>query len=336
MTNLKTKIKLWLTYDAKSAYPIPPENAEDLYAEFDSDVTIGYVSSAITRNGYQLTKVGNYTQLMKYLRKYDTSNVLVFNLCECLYGRGREALVPALLDHYNVKYIGSDPVTMCTTLDKVTAKKVVAYHGIKTPDFCEINTMNDSERCALKFPVILKLRCEGTSKGIDTGSVVYTRSALVKRTRELMRRYPGTQMIAEKFLTGMEFTVGVTGNAVPEALPPVQVIIDGKSVLGDKVYTYDMVANPGVDYLCPVKAGPKLLHKLSVMAIDAYKALECRDFGRIDIRTDFEGVPYFLECNPLPSLTENDIWPLAAEAAGMSYDKIIGKIIRLAELRYGL
>ncbi len=140
----------------------------------------------------------------------------------------------------------------------------------------------------------------------------------------------------EEFITGQEFTVGVIGNEKPEALPVVQIKIDGKLKLNDKFYTFSRITSDRLEYICPAKIGQELKNKLLELAVRVYKAVECRDFGRIDFRVDNEGNPYVLEINPLPSLSTEDVFPLLARETGITYEQIIGKSLLNALQRYQL
>ncbi len=321
-------MKIGFVYDLKTDYPTPPKRQPDLYAEFDSLKTIEYIESALKKTGNIVYKIGNCNNLIKLLDSGDFRNKvdIVFNIAEGLYGRGREAVVPALLEMYKIPYIGSDPLTMATALDKVTAKKIVLFHKIKTPEFAEVNTKSDLKKINLAYPMIVKLRYEGTSKGLDSSSLVNNDEQLKIRVDYIFKKY-NEPVIVEEFVKGKEFTVAVIGNTPPVVLPPVQIAIHGNLNLGELFYIHALVTETGVNYICPAKVTKPVLKKICKLALESYFALECRDFSRIDIRTDEKDEPYFIECNPLPSLAAIDIWPIVAKQMGLSYNKIIAKII---------
>jgi D-alanine-D-alanine ligase len=142
--------------------------------------------------------------------------------------------------------------------------------------------------------------------------------------------------LVEEFISGQEFTVAVVGNDPAEALPIVQIKIDGRLQLNDKFYTFARITSDRLEYICPAKISGELKEKISALALRAYTAVECRDFGRVDFRVDQDGRPYILEINPLPSLSTEDVFKLVAEAVGSTYEGIIGRILNSALKRYSL
>ncbi|MBF0511909.1 MAG: ATP-grasp domain-containing protein [Candidatus Omnitrophica bacterium] len=140
--------------------------------------------------------------------------------------------------------------------------------------------------------------------------------------------------LVEEFVKGEEFTVGVIGNGnTAQAMPVVQYAIGGKTKLGDAFYSYHHVAQKLVEHICPAPIDKKLAGHLQDLALRAYHAVDCRDFGRVDFRVDEEGKPYVLEINPLPNLNPDDVFVLFGKVLGLSYNQIIHKILDAALLR---
>ena len=208
--------------------------------------------------------------------------------------------------------------------------------GVRTPKyFVADRGMNGLNYDSMKFPLIVKPRHEGSSKGIFDDSVVSNRKELRDRIEKIIKTYQQSALV-EEFISGMEFTVLVIGNGHPKALPSVQIEILGKVQLGNLTYTSRRLDNTDVDCICPAKISRVLEKKIGAVAIKAYQTVGCRDFGRVDIRVDSKGCPYVLEVNPLPSLSPEDIFPPVAVASGMTYDELVVKIIDIALKRYGL
>jgi len=241
-----------------------------------------------------------------------------------------------ILEMYGIPFVGADALTLGLTLDKVMAKKIFLAEQIPTPRFFEIRNIESlSDADHMKFPLIVKPRFEGSSKGLSDDSRVEDFDSLKKQAEYVIATYKQPALV-EEFITGQEFTVGVIGNEKPEALPVVQIKIDGKLKLNDKFYTFSRITSDRLEYICPAKIGQELKNKLLELAVRVYKAVECRDFGRIDFRVDNEGNPYVLEINPLPSLSTEDVFPLLARETGITYEQIIGKILMNALQRYQL
>ena len=330
------KIKVGFTYDAKADYKLLPGQAPDKYSEFDTEETLSDIEGALRSGGYDVERIGNAPSLLKKISKGAKWDI-VFNIAEGVSGRNRESQVPAILEMFGIPYTGSDALAMGITLDKAVAKMILAYHGLSTPRFVEASSEKDLKDFKLKFPVIVKPSEEGTSKGISSDSVAQDLAGVRKRVRAIVKTY-GQPALVEEFISGQEFTVAVIGNDPPEVLPPVQISLQGKADLGDEFYTHTRaeLGNSEIEYICPSRAPERLLKKIEVLALGAYRAIGCRDMGRIDIRVDRRGIPYFLECNPLPHLGSIDVFPLVALATGRTHRSIIVDILEHGMKRYNI
>ncbi len=321
-----------LTYDLKTDYEFKKDDPPDANAEFDHPSTIDVIAKAIESQGYKTRKIGNVANLIENL---DHLNVdIVFNISEGLLGRNRESQVPILLEMTAIPFVGSDALTLSLTLDKIMAKKIFIAEGLPTPKFFEIKTPNASiDSDHMKFPLIVKPRFEGSSKGLSDASRVENIEELKKQAEYIINTYKQPALV-EEFIRGEEFTVVVVGNNPPEVMPIVQIKIDGRLRLNDKFYTFARITSNRLEYICPARINQDLNKKLSDLALKTYNAVECRDFGRVDFRVDNEGNPYILEINPLPSLSTEDVFMLVAKEIGISYEEMIGKILKSALRRY--
>ncbi|MFH1282649.1 MAG: hypothetical protein ABII27_03185 [bacterium] len=327
-------LTIGFTYDAKEDYALGIQDNPDKFAEFDEPLTIHEINSALESGGHTIIKIGHAKNLIKRLvagEKYD----IVFNIAEGITGRGREGQVPSILELYDQPYVGSDPVTMGLTLDKVLAKEIARYHGILTPNYFVAKQNVPFINPGIKFPAFVKTSCEGTSKGVTKDSLVKDEGAMVSYIKYIQGKYKQNALV-EEFVVGQEYTVVVLGNESLEALPPVQVRINEKGDLGEDFYTYDRVFNKEVSYVCPSDLDPKLEQQLKNSAINVVKALGCRDFSRVDFRVDKNNQAYFLECNPLPNLGSGDVFPIVAVKIGSNYNKIILRVLDNAVQRYNL
>lgn len=321
-----------LTYDLKTDYKFKIGDPPDANAEFDHPSTIDVIAAAIESQGYKVKKIGNVLDL---LQKIDNLKVdIVFNISEGLAGRNRESQVPMLLEMAGIPFVGADALSLALSLDKVMAKKVFIAEKIPTPKFFEIKNMEgllDTDH--LKYPLIVKPRFEGSSKGLSENSRVETLEDLKKQAEFVINTYKQPALV-EEFIAGLEFTVALLGNDEPEVMPVVQIKIDGKLKLNDKFYTFARVTSNRLEYICPAHISQDLKSKLSLLAVKTYNAVECRDFGRVDFRVDNEGNIFVLEINPLPSLSTEDVFSLIAKEIGISYNEIIGRILKSALKRY--
>ena len=323
-----------LTYDLKTDYQFKEGDPADANAEFDHPSTIDIIADAIASNGFKINKIGNVNNL---LEKLDSLNVdIVFNISEGLTGRNRESQVPILLEMAGIPFVGADALTLGMTLDKVMAKKIFIAEKIPTPKFFEVKNTQELVNCDhCKFPMIVKPRFEGSSKGLNENSRVKDMEELKKQVEFVTSTYKQPALV-EEFISGQEFTVAIVGNDIPEVMPIVQIKIDGRYKLNDKFYTFARITSDRLEYVCPAHINQELSKKISELALKTYRAVECYDFGRVDFRVDNEGKPYVLEINPLPSLSTEDVFLLVAKTIGITYEQMIGKILDSALKRHNL
>jgi D-alanine-D-alanine ligase len=325
-----------ITYDLKSDWQGAQDDPIDAAADLDGHKTIECLKSALESVGHKVVLIGGARQLIDRVTKNDLKVDIVFNISEGFKGRNRESQVPVILDLYDIPFVGADALTLGVTLDKVIAKKCFIAEGIPTARYFKASTEDNLfELNTIGFPLFVKTLHEGTSKGITESSRVENFQQLKVQVEHINRNYK-QQALVEEFIKGTEFTVGVIGNNPPVAMPVVQYAIAGKTTLGNEFYSYRHVAEKLVEHICPAPIEEKLALRLQELAVRAYKAVDCRDFGRVDFRVDEAGNPYVLEINPLPNLSPDDVFVLFGKVKGMSYNQIINKIIDEALARLGL
>jgi len=329
------KLRVGITYNLKKDFSHQENQPVDLYEEFDIEETIDAIRDVLVRDGHEVIKLGGDTGLVDRLK--EASIDIVFNIAEGLRGRNREAHIPALLEFLNIPYTGSDPLTLSLTLDKSMAKRVVMSAGVPTPRFKRVNRKEDLKEISLSYPLFVKLCDEGSSKGVRLDSKVMDAPSLEEKTRWLLENY-GPPVLVEEFVKGPEFTVGILGNEVPCVLGVMLIEIKGE-LIEEAIYSLEIKREweEKVAYHCPPPIDPKLQKGIEEVALQAYRALDCRDVSRVDIRVGKDGTPYFLEVNPLPGLSPvyGDL-PIMAKRMGWSYDQLVRTIFHHALKRYGL
>ena len=325
--------RVGLTYNVKSEYVFKPGDPPDANAEFDHDDTIGVIEDAIRAGGHQVVRIGNARQLLERPERLKQVDI-IFNIAEGYEGRNRESQVPILLEMWRVPFVGGDGLTLGLTLDKIITKKLLMAEGIPTPRFVELTDPDKSWQVDLPYPLIVKPRYEGSSKGLRKSSLVANATELANQARWVIETYRQPALV-EEFIEGREFTVALIGNDPPQVQPVVQIQIEGRLELGTLFYTFDHIRS-GADYVCPVRIADGLRQAMETVALKTYQAVECLDFGRVDIRVDRAGRPYVLEINPLPSLSTEDVFMFVAKAQELTYPQILNKILDAALIRYGL
>ena len=325
-----------ITYDLKSDWQGGQDDPIDAAAELDGHKTIECLKTALGSAGHKIVLIGGARQLIDRMTSHDLKVDIVFNISEGFKGRNRESQVPALLDLYNIPFVGADALTLGVTLDKVIAKKCFIAEGIPTARYFKA-TLEDNlvTLNTIGFPLFVKTLHEGTSKGITQNSRVENFEQLKSQVEHINRNYKQPALV-EGFIKGTEFTVAVIGNDPPMAMPVVQYAIAGKTTLGNEFYSYRHVAEKLVEHICPAPIDDKLAKRLQELAVRAYRSVDCRDFGRVDFRVDEAGNPFVLEINPLPNLSPDDVFVLFGKVTGETYNQIINKIMDEALERLGL
>ncbi|NVO08645.1 MAG: ATP-grasp domain-containing protein [Bacteroidales bacterium] len=315
-----------LTYDLRSDY-LKEGYSEEETAEFDSEITIESIESTLQRLGYKTERIGNVKTLLRKLineKKWD----LVFNIAEGMYGIGREAQIPAILDAFRIPYVFSDPLVLSLTLHKGLTKRVIRDKGIPTADFAIVETSDDIKNINLPYPLFAKPVAEGTGKGIDSRSKVANPKELDDLCRELLSRF-NQPVLVETYLPGREFTVGVVGTGSEARVVGVmEVVITAKAK--ESIYSYHTKENwkGVVEY--PMATGD-IEKKCEEVALGAWRCLGCRDGGRVDLKMDANGVPNFIEVNPLAGINpEHSDLPMLAGKKGIRYEQLIDMIMKSA------
>jgi D-alanine-D-alanine ligase len=328
----KSGLTVGLVYDLRSEY-LAAGYGEEETAEFDQEGTIDALEGALRELGHRTERVGHAVRLCERLaagRCWD----LVFTIAEGLHGFGREALVPAILDHHRIAYTFSDPLVSATTLHKATAKILVRDAGLPTPDFAVIETAADADRVALPLPLFVKPIAEGTGKGVTPASVVRDRESLRRHAAELLERYR-QPVLVETLLPGRELTVGILGTGdTARSLGTLEVVLLPGAEEGVYSYVNKERCEELVEYVRVRAEDDATVREAERVALAAWRALGCRDGGRVDLRCDDRGQPSFLEANPLAGLhpLHSDL-PILATQVGMPYRDLIGEIVASAASR---
>lgn len=322
-------LKVGLTYDLRTDYLAEGFSDEET-AEFDKIETVEAIESALHASGYTTDRIGNIKSLSKRLisgEKWD----IVFNIAEGMYGVAREGQVPALLDAYNIPYTFSDTLIMALTLHKGLTKRVIRDLGVATADFAIVEKIDDIEKINLSYPMFAKPAAEGNGKGIAPNSIIKNKSELESVCSSLVSKFDGP-VIVEEFLPGREFTVGIVGTGEnSRAIGTLEVASTEK---GDQnVYSYENKQNCH-EFCEYILIKGEIAEKCEKTALDAWKGLGCRDAGRIDLRYDSDGIPNFLEVNPVAGLNpiDSDL-PIICTKIGLPYNDLIKQIMDSAILR---
>jgi D-alanine-D-alanine ligase len=304
------------------------------------DPVVGHVASALRRNKHTVSVFGVTPDVRKLLnglgrRKPD----LVFHLVEEFGDNpAGNIAICGLLDLLGIPYTGCGAGEFYLGQDKVLAKKLLAFDNVLCPNFAVFGRDKAMETGGnLRMPLFVKPAAMDASIGIGKRSLVRDASELMKQVAAIHSQCDD-DALAEEYIEGREFYVGVVGNGEPEALPPIEVDFSALPEGAPHVYDRKAKWETGSVEHGAVKAviadiPDELRARLHKVSLDAYRALRVRDYGRVDLRVADTGDIYVLEVNASCYLEKNDEFAMAAREAGISYDELIGRIVDAAVSR---
>lgn len=312
-------------------------------AEFDTEETVNALANAIERLGHRLERFevsGPASRTVSRLEAYTPD--LIFNTAEGKRGQFREAFYPALFQELGFPYTGSDAYALAVTLDKQVTKLILKEHGILTPAWQFLQTLDDLRPQQLEFPVIVKPNFEGSSKGITQESIAEGPGELGSKAASALAKYPAGVLV-ERFVAGKDLTLPFLENLENDfggVLAPVEYVLDPALRANRKyeIYDYDLKASheSAVSVRAPAAIATCVAEEIRREAQKIFKIVDCRDLGRIDFRLGDDGKAYFLEVNALPSLEPGAGIYAAAALEGLHFDAVIDSVLTSAARRYGI
>jgi D-alanine-D-alanine ligase len=320
-------MKVAMTYDLRSEY-LAEGFGEEETAEFDSGATIDALEAALRDLGHDVVRVGNVRALVQALARGERWD-LVFNVCEGLRGYGREAQVPALLDAYGLAYTFADPLVACVTLHKVRTKQILRDSGVPVSPWRLVERVEQCDTIGLAFPLFVKPVAEGTAKGIVPTSKVENPTELRREVERVLDTYRQPALV-EPYLSGREFTTALLGEgAGAQVIGTMEcTFVAGKAEAQTATYVNKEECESRMAYRLPE---PEMGRACAEVALAAWRALGCRDAGRVDLRADGQGRIMVMELNPLPGLhpTHSDL-PMICAMVGFPYSELVRRIVDAA------
>jgi D-alanine-D-alanine ligase len=276
-----------------------------------------------------LHDLGYDAQSLDYDRRFmdairELAPDVVFN---ALHGPGGEdGQIQGILDYLGIAYTGSGIEAAALAMDKHLTKKLCAAEGLPTAAWDLYDLTGGTLPLlpgALDLPLVIKPRYEGSSEGV---TIVRTHEQWTQAMLDAAQEY--TEILAEEFVAGREFTCGVLGE---EALPVVEIVANR----GD-FYTYDAKYGAGGStHIVPANIDEDLAARMQMLALSVHRLIGLRDYSRTDFIVTKEGRPYILEINTLPGLTPTSLLPDACNSAGISYEALIERLVGYALSRTG-
>jgi D-alanine-D-alanine ligase len=333
-----SRLLIGLAYDVFGSYPPRPGNPPDAEVEYEPEATVLALEAALGRLGHGSVRLGNPHAVLGAVGQGTLPRLdAVLTIAEGYGPRNREAWVPVLCEMAGIPALGSDALTLSTTLDKVWAHRIVAGAGVPVPAHTSLASSEEAAAAPLPapFPLFVKPRWEGTAKGIGPSSRVESREALVAEVARVVGTYRQPALV-EAFLDGPEYTVTLVGHRPPRALPTLQRALEASTRIGAHALLRHPPPPGGWRHVTPGELDGTLEAELASLACRAFDALECRDFARADFRLDGTGRPHFLEMNPLPTFAPDGSFGIIAELLGRPLDDLLAEILEEALVRLGL
>ncbi|MCW9047048.1 MAG: D-alanine--D-alanine ligase [Gammaproteobacteria bacterium] len=275
------------------------------------------VYKALCRQGINATAVDVGRNICEQLKEAEFSHV--FNI---MHGRGGEdGQVQGVLDILQLPYTGTGVLGSALAMDKFRCKQLWRGMGLPTPDFMELKHEADCDEALMRLglPLMIKPVLEGSSIGISKVNNSDEMLAAWKKAKNC-----GGVVMAEKFIQGKEYTAAILGEQV---LPMIR--LETENDFYD--YQAKYVSND-TQYICPCGLSDSVEIELAKLMFQAYKALMCEGWGRVDFMLDEKNQPWLIEINTVPGMTDHSLVPMAAKHAGMSFEELVFNILQGASL----
>jgi len=282
------------------------------------------VEDALERLGHEVLALDVGQDLIERLREIAPDVAFI-----AMHGRdGEDGTVQELLEILDIPYTGSGVLACVRATDKVLAKHLMIEAGIPTPEFFAFSETAFRELGAadalpaieerLDFPIVVKPSSQGSALGIK-----FARSAAEVPAALVAAFSYDSRVLLERHVDGRDLAVSILDG---EPLPVVEAV-----PLGDEFYDFEARYEIGrTEFVCPADLPDGVTEQAQELALHTYRLLGCSAFGRVDLMFGADGELTVLEANPIPGLTETSLLPQAAEAAGISFDELVGRIVELA------
>ncbi len=273
------------------------------------------VLASIKRQGYAAVGIDVDEAVAETLRKEKIDLAFI-----ALHGpKGEDGAIQGLLEILNIPYTGSGILASALGMNKIASRKVFLFHKLPVPEFMILRRGEDSSRIsgAFDLPVVVKPSCQGSSVGV---SIVRDKAELGGATNLAFKYDP--EILVEKYIEGKEIHVGILGQ---QALGAIEVV--SKTAF----YDYKAKYTPGMStHIFPARLSKEIYQRSLDYALAAHQALGCSGYSRVDIIVDGQDIPYILEINTLPGMTQTSLLPEIARGVGIDFDALVHQILMLS------
>jgi D-alanine-D-alanine ligase len=308
---------------------VPPSNGPHLQASDDVMIQVDSVEYILKKLDYKTKRIPVTKDIKSFIEGVTGDRIdMVINLCETIdEDPGFIGHPAALLELAGIPFSGSSSIAMMISTDKVLSKRLLKGRGIRTPDYLIYNAHGHFNASCLRFPVIVKPRCEDASIGIDQESVFATNEELKKNIKDFYDRF-GT-LIVEEYIEGREFNVSVFGYPEARVMPIAEIDFPEFPDSMYKIVGYrakwekQSFEHHHTERKFSFAMPQYLLREMERIAAECFSCFMLRDYGRVDMRMDKHGKIYVLEVNANPCISPDAGFPAALERAGITYTEMI-------------
>ena len=318
--------------------PVPSGHA---FSEASLDVLtqVEAVENALMQLGYATVRIAFTRDVSGFIQRIREEKVdMAFNLCETVDENPRFAGHPAaVLELLGISFSGSSSMALMLTTDKILTKRLLIAKGIRTPNYLIYDGTEKFNVHVLRFPVIVKPRFQDASIGIDQDSIFQDEEELRRGIKEFFNRF-GT-LLVEEYISGREFNISLFGYPSASILPVAEIDF---SALPEGIYPIvgyrakwdrDSFEYQHTPRKFPQELPHDSLKKMERTALESFRILMLRDYGRVDMRVDGSGKIHVLEVNANPCLSPDAGFVAAAQKAGMTYSDMVRELVNFIEKR---
>lgn len=328
--HIEARPPVLLIYNIDPQWPLADIRA----CQADADL----LASALSEEGHAVTAVClENRELASILKQYDPNQYLVFNWCEEFPGIPHSgANVASELEESGFTFTGANSQALVLSQDKRRIKQILKAQDIPRPVWQVFTETWGGEW--QYFPAIVKPAFEHSSLGVTREAVIRSPQELSDRVRYVQEAFHQPALV-EVFIDGREFHVTVIGNGILRVLPPAEMDFSAFDNIQDRLCTYESKFDPAspsynlIELRLPAPLTREEHSSLEQVALAAYRATQCRDYARLDIRLR-DGTFYVLDVNHNADISPDTSPALAAEIAGLSYGKLGSLLVHLSAQRH--
>ena len=335
--NMKKKLNILMVFDIQITRP----RGYDYKEEFKLEECRVYneVHRALQKNGHNVRLLGLHNNIRPLLDEIEENRPdVVFNLADIFDEKTHlDKNIAWILEMFDLAYTGGTPANLSVCNDKALSKKILSFHRIKVPHFHTFYRGYRIHRSKkkLKLPLIVKPLSEEASRGISQASLIEDDKALQERIR-FIHENMGVDAIAEEYISGREFYASLIGNKSIKALPLREIRFGQIPEEESRIATYKAKWDEeyrkrwGIKNTFAGRLPEKWEEKIVDTCKRAYRALNLRSYVRFDVRVTPDGQVYVIEANVNPSLEPDDEFERSADKAGISFDKLVQRIVDIS------